>query len=171
MPKVQSCNADSAILRAAIEKSRKSRNPLCYPSSQLWRFGKFDRPVKYGFFRRSNFLAKRDSRRSESLASLTQCCTLCMVLSYSLSLAVSKAEATKAKNENHFAKAAADIRAPPWTLSREVLQGGAYLHAGVAKLLPLDTEALLVAELAKVGTPRDWNGPTAAIQVYASMGA
>jgi hypothetical protein len=94
-----------------------------------------------------------------------------MVLSYSLSLAVSKAEATKAKNENHFAKATADIRAPPWTLSREVLQDGAYLHAGVAKLLPLDTEALLVAELAKVGTPRDWNGPTAAIQVYASMGA
>jgi len=34
-PKVQSRKSDSANLRAAIGRSRKSRKPLCYPSPQL----------------------------------------------------------------------------------------------------------------------------------------
>ena len=51
-PKVQSRNSDPASLRAAIGRSRKSaksRKPPCFPSSQLGRSGKRDRPVKYRF--------------------------------------------------------------------------------------------------------------------------
>src|SRR5262249_53032421 len=56
-PKVQSGTVRAAIGRA--RKSEKSRKPACFPSSQLGSSGKRDRPVKYRFFRRANFLAIR----------------------------------------------------------------------------------------------------------------
>src|SRR5262245_39058505 len=59
-PKVQSGTVRAAIGRS--RKSAKSRKPACFPSSQLGSSGKRDRPVKYRFFRRANFLAIRDGK-------------------------------------------------------------------------------------------------------------
>jgi pimeloyl-ACP methyl ester carboxylesterase len=59
-PKVRSRNSDSAILWAAIERSRIAEAALLAVAPTL-RSGKLARPVKYMFFRRSNFLAIRVS--------------------------------------------------------------------------------------------------------------
>ena len=65
-PKVRSRNSDSAILRAAIERSRIAEAALLLVAPTL-RSGKLDRPVKYGFFRRSYFLAIRGNTAAQSL--------------------------------------------------------------------------------------------------------
>ena len=55
-PKIQCRDSDPARCNWEIEEVAEA---ALYPSSQLWRSGKLDRPVKYQLFRRSNFLTMR----------------------------------------------------------------------------------------------------------------